>query len=125
MSFTHKLVLYGLLGFLGLSLLIPGLIELLKPKIGSSGLSAETLDAQNHLRAVSAMIAALGAIALWACFDLEHQRRLVLALGVVMAFLAIGRVYSLIVDGLPGPVSLAYLAIESLMAWVFLAWPPP
>ncbi len=125
MVLAHKLVLYGLLGLLGLSLVIPGVIGVFRPGVGQAWLVAETIDAKNHLRAVNAMIAALGAVALWACWDLERSRLLVMALGVVMAALVAARVYSVVVDGVPGPSSWTYLAVESVLAGVFLGWPPP
>ena len=118
-------MLYGLLGLLGLSLVIPGVIGVIRPSIGQSWLVAETIDAKNHLRAVNAMIAALGAVALWACWDLERSRLLVLALGVVMAALVAARLYSVVVDGAPGASSWVYLAVETVLAAAFLGWPPP
>lgn len=125
MTIIHRTVLYILLGFLGASLVIPGMLGMFRPGTGSDWLVAETIDARNHLRATSAMIAGLGIIALWACFDLENSRQLVIALGVVMAVLVLARIYSAAVDGIPGTSSLIYLAVEALLAAVFLAWPPP
>jgi hypothetical protein len=46
------------------------------------------------------------------------------ALGVVMALVVVARTYSLIVDGRPGGMFLLYLAVEVLIAVVFLAWAP-
>jgi len=125
MGWLHKLVLYGLLGFLGLSLVIPGVVGALRPGEGRSWLVAESVDARNHLRALNAMMVGLGLIAGWACLDLERARALVLALGLVMALLVVARLYALVVDGPPGPMTLVYLAAEAVMAAVFLAWPPP
>ena len=45
--------------------------------------------------------------------------------GVIMAILVIARVYSILVDGVPGMVSLVYLVTELSFAIVFLLWPPP
>ena len=125
MSLGHMGVLYSLLGLLGLSLLGPGLAGVFRVKIGRTWLIAEETDARNHLRGLNAMMAALGMLALWACWDLEHSRVLVLALGVVMTVVAVSRLYSLLVDGLPGATTLTYLAIETGLAAVFLLWPPP
>ncbi len=125
MTLAHKIVLWGLLGFLGLSLLVPGVMNVVRKDEGTGWLIAETVDAKNHLRALNAMMAALGLVALWACWDLERARIAVLGLGVVMAALVAARVYSLVVDGMPGPMTLVYLACEALMAAVFLVWPPP
>lgn len=125
MTFGHELVLYGLLGLLGLSLLGPGLSGVFRPAAGRSWLIAENRDAGNHLRALNAMMAALGGVALWACWDLTAARPLVQALGVVMAALVVARLYSLIVDGRPGAMTVIYLGVEALLAGVFLLWPPP
>ena len=65
-----------------MSLVIPGVVGMFKPGIGRTWLVAENVDAKNHLRALNAMMAALGAVALYACWDLERSRLLVLALGV-------------------------------------------
>lgn len=125
MSATHMSVLYALLSMLGLSLIFPGLAGVFRPNIGSTWLIAEKADAKNHLRGLNAMMTALGMVALWACWDLEGSRLLVLALGVVMAALVVARLYSWLIDGPPGATSHTYLVIEALLAAVFLFWPPP
>lgn len=125
MTLTHKIVLWGLLGFLGLSLVIPGVMNVARKSEGTVWLVAETVDAKSHLRALNAMMAALGVAALWACWDLARARVLVLGLGVVMAALVAARVYSIVVDGWPAKTTLVYLAVEAVMAAVFLLWPPP
>ncbi len=125
MTLVHRLVLYGCLGVLGLSLVVPGIMGVFRPTTGSAWLVAETVDAKSHLRALNAMMAALGGVALWACVDLEHARPLVLALGGVMAALVVARLVSLVADGLPGASTLLYLAVEAIFAAVFLLWPPP
>jgi hypothetical protein len=71
------------------------------------------------------MMAALGMVALWACWDLENARGQVLALGLVMAVLVVNRLYSWLLDGPPGPHTVIYLGLEALLAAVFLGWPPP
>ncbi len=125
MILVHKLVLYALLGFLGISLLFPGLIELFKAQPGNSDFLLTTTDARNQFRALHGMMAGLGILALWACLDLEGSRIIVLGLGVIMAMLVIARGYSMFMDGLPGMMSLVYLAAELALALVFLLWPPP
>lgn len=125
MILLHKLVLYGLLLFLGISLIYPGLMELFKAQPDSSDLVLHTTDSKNQFRALHGMMAGVGMLALWACLDIEHSRQLVLGLGIIMAILVIARGYSMIVDGLPGVMSLLYLATEVVLAAVFLLWPPP
>ena len=125
MSAAHMSVLYALLSMLGLSLIFPGLAGVFRPNIGRTWLIAEKADAKNHLRGLNAMMTALGMVALWACWDLEGSRLLVLALGVVMAALVVARLYSWLIDGPPGATSHTYLIIEALLAAVFLLWPPP
>jgi len=124
-TLVHKIVLWGLLGLLGLSLLVPGLMNVARKDEGTVWLIAETVDAKNHLRALNAMMAALGLVALWACWDLERARLAVIGLGVVMAALVVARAYSIVVDGWPSTMTLVYLAVEVVMATLFLAWPPP
>ncbi len=125
MSAAHMAVLYSLLVLLGLSLIGPGLAGAFRPRIGLTWLIAEATDAKSHLRGLNAMMAALGMVALWACWDLESARGQVLALGLLMAVLVVTRLYSLLVDGPLGAHALIYLGLESLLAAVFLGWPPP
>ncbi len=125
MILLHKLVLYGLLGFLGVSLLLPGLIELFKVQPGSSDMVLTTTDARNQFRALHGMMAGLGILAFWACLDIEGARSLVLGLGVIMAMLVMARGYSIVVDGMPGTMSMVYVVVELTLALVFLLWPPP
>ena len=125
MELMHKLVLYVLLGFLGVSLVFPGLIEMFKMQPGGSEFVLTTTDARNQFRALHGMMAGLGVLALWACLNLESARMVVLGLGVIMATLVIARGYSMLSDGMPGTMSLVYLAAELALALVFLLWPPP
>ncbi len=52
MVLIHKLVLYGLLGFLGINLVFPGLMELFKVQPGSSDFVLTTTDAKSQFRAL-------------------------------------------------------------------------
>ena len=124
MTLVHKYTLWFLLGFLGLSLIIPGLMNMFRPSIGSDVVFAESISGKNHLRALNAMIAAMGVLSIWACFDLETSRRLVMGLGIILSFLVMGRIYSIFIDGMPSFSIIAYLIIELIMAIIFLAWPP-
>ena len=110
---------------LGLSLIGPGLAGALRHGIGRTWLIADAPDARSHLRGLNAMMAALGMVALWACWDLENARGMVLALGLIMAVLVVTRLYSMLIDGPPGSHTLIYLGVEVLLAAVFLGWPPP
>ena len=125
MSAAHMAVLYSLLVLLGLSLIGPGLVGAFRPRVGLTWLIAEAPDAKSHLRGLNAMMAALGMVALWACWDLENARGQVLALGLVMGVVVVNRLYSLLLDGPPGSQSVIYLGFEALLAAVFLGWPPP
>lgn len=125
MSVIHRLTLSVLLGILGVSLVIPGLIDIFRSATGRSWLVAESVDAGNHLRALNGMMTGFGLIAFWALFSLPNARVLVIALGVVLATVALARIYAMLADGLPGPVTWVYLGFEIAMAAVFLIWPPP
>ena len=122
---AHALTLYILLGFLGISLIIPGLMGVFRLSEGSRWLFAETVDAKNHLRALNGMMTAMGIVALWACLDITEARGIVIALGLVMMALVVARLYSMAIDGLPGGLTMLYLIVEALMATIFLTWPPP
>ena len=125
MSAIHQLILYVSLGFLGLSLLIPGLTDAFRVTTGQKWLVAADVGARNHLRALNGMMAAVGMIALWACWDLPMARSLVRALGTIMVFLVAARVYSMVVDGVPGLANNVYLGVEASLGTMFLGWPPP
>lgn len=124
MALAHKVLLCAALIFLGISLIIPGLIEVLKPQPGIPGLIPETLSAKNQLRALNAVMTAVGFLALWACFDLENAQTLILVLGSILLLVSAARIYSILVDGDPGFMSRIYLLIELGLAALFLIWPP-
>jgi hypothetical protein len=119
MSALHQLFLYVSLGFLGLSLLIPGLTDAFRVTTGQKWLVAADVDATNHLRALNGMMAAVGVIALLACWDLAAARPLVTALGTLMEFIVVARVYSIVVDGVSGIANKVYLGIEAGLSIVF------
>ena len=125
MSAIHQLILYASLGFLGLSLPIPGLMDAFRVTTGQKWLVAADVDARNHLRALNGMMAAVGVIALWACWDLPMARSLVRALGTIMVFLVVARIYSMVVDGIPSLANNVYLGVEAALGTMFLGWPPP
>lgn len=125
MTLVHQVILYLSLGFLGFSLLAPGLAGVFRASTGHQGLVARNVEGENHLRALNGMMAALGMISLWTCWDLPRARSLVEALGVLMVFLVVARVYSLVADGVPGRASKIYLAVEAILGAIFLGWPPP
>ncbi len=126
MTLIHQIVLYGALIFLGLSLLIPGVMGVVRPETSAAGkLVADGADAQSHLRSLNAMMAAVGALALWACIDLAGSRALVVALGVILAALVPARLWSIARDGAPGAMTWLYLGVEAALAGLFLLWPPP
>jgi uncharacterized protein DUF4345 len=124
MVLEHKLVLYAALGFLGISLLGPGLWEMFKNQPGNLNIVADSSDAKSQLRALNGMMAGLGIMALWACYDLENSRHMVIFLGVVLFLVAVARIFSMLVDGLPGISTFLYTGIELLLSGVFLLWPP-
>jgi hypothetical protein len=125
MSAVHQAILYASLAFLSLSLVIPGLIDTLRASTGTNWLIAVDVNAKGHLRGLNGMMTALGAIALWACWDLPNARPLVEALGAVMAFVAAARLYSMAVDGFPNLAGKLYLLVEAALGTIFLSWPPP
>jgi len=125
MSAAHQAILYVSLVFLGLSLLVPGFVDTLRPTTGSKWLIAADVDAKGHLSGLNGMMTAIGSIALWACWDLPNARSLVEALGSVMAFVAAARAYSMAVDGVPNLAGKLYFGVEAALGAIFLGWPPP
>ncbi|MCU7845977.1 MAG: DUF4345 domain-containing protein [Candidatus Thiodiazotropha sp. (ex Monitilora ramsayi)] len=119
----HKWILTALLLLFGLSLLIPGMIEMLRLEIVNS--AAESISQVNQHRALHGMMAGLGLLACMACFRLEQAKLLVVGIGFTLLLVAGGRIYSLFIDGQPGFSMFFYLAIELLLAVVFLFFPPP
>ena len=125
MSAVHQAILYVSLVFLGLGPVVPGVMDTLRPTTGSKWLIAADVDAKGHLRGLNAMMAAIGAIALWACWDLPNARSLVEALGAVMVFVVAARIYSMVVDGFPNLTGKLYLGVEAALGTIFLGWSPP
>lgn len=121
MSITHKLVLYAALLFVGSTLVVPGLLEIIKNQAGIPGLVPETAAAKNQFRALQGMMVGL---AFWACLDLPGAKNLVMAIGLVLLVVALSRIYSFWHDGLPGMAVRFYAALELLFAGLFLLWPP-
>ncbi|MCG8427587.1 MAG: DUF4345 family protein, partial [Chromatiales bacterium] len=81
----HKMILCGLLLFLGISLLFPGGIELFRLQAGIPGLEPAGIDALNHFRTLHGMMTGLGIVALWACWNIEQSPELLLGLAVIIA----------------------------------------
>ena len=125
MGVLHQTILYAALVFVGTSLFIAGLIDTLRSTTGCEWLVAADVNAKGHLRGLNGTMCAVGVIALWACWDLSAARSLVEAVGVIMIFVAAARIYSMALDGVPGPAGILYLGIESALGAIFLGWPPP
>ena len=123
MQKKHKWTLMALLMLLGLSLLIPGIFEMFHPE--PAGLNPKSVSQANQHRALHGMMAGLGVLACLACYRIDRERILVMGIGVTLALVVIGRVYSLFIEGLPDGATLFYLAVESLLALIFLKYPPP
>ncbi|MGR9115274.1 MAG: DUF4345 domain-containing protein [Gammaproteobacteria bacterium] len=124
MDLTHKFVLYAALGFLGVSLILPGLYEIIKNIPDNGPSTPVSSDAKNQLRALNGMMMGVGIMALWTCFYLEQSRSLIIVLGYILLMVAAARIYSVVVDGLPSAMTWSYLAIELVLGSLFLMWPP-
>ena len=125
MPFFHKLILYITLGFLCLSLMLPGLWEVLRSTPNQSGLVAQHVDALHQLRAYNGMVAAVGFISGITIFNLERNRDLIIVLAMIMLFLATSRTISLFFDGVPGLLTLVYILTEILIAMILFVFLPP
>ncbi len=118
MTTLHRRVLRVALLILALSLIIPGLQEVVST-------TDRSIPSSNQHRALYSMVVALGLISIWACILVEKARTLVLALGIVMGCLVTARVISLWLDGWPDLADGIYLLVEAVLAALFLLWPPP
>lgn len=124
MDLIHKVVLYAALGFLGLSLVLPGLHEIIKTIPDNAPYAPETADAKNQFRALNGMMMGVGIMAFWICFYLEESRNLIIVLGYIVLMVAAARIYSIVVDGFPSAKTWAYMVIELVLGSLFLMWPP-
>ncbi len=125
MPHSHKLILYVTLGFLCISLIVPGLWEVFRSAPGHPDLVAQHVDALNQLRAYNGMVAAVGFMSGIATFKIEHNRTLILTLAIIMLFLATSRIISLLIDGIPGLLTLTYIFMESLISVILFVFLPP
>jgi len=125
MPLSHKRILYVTLAFLCLSLMVPGLWEVFRHNPGSPGLIAQHVDALNQLRAYNGMMTAVGFMSGVAIINMERNRTLILVLATLLLFLALSRLISLLLDGLPGLVTLTYLIMEVLISVILFVFMPP
>ncbi|MCU7810398.1 MAG: DUF4345 domain-containing protein [Candidatus Thiodiazotropha sp. (ex Notomyrtea botanica)] len=123
MQKIHKLALQLLLFIFGVSLLVPGMVEMFSLSLAVT--DEEAISQTNQSRALHGMMAGLGLLSCIACFYLEQARILVMGIGFTLVLVVVGRLYSLAIDGLPDRVTLLYLVIELLLALIFLFLPPP
>ncbi|MCG7896920.1 MAG: DUF4345 domain-containing protein [Candidatus Thiodiazotropha lotti] len=123
MQKRHKRLLVALLMLFGLSLLVPGAIAIFHPE--PAGLNTQMADQANQFRALHGMMAGLGVMACLACYRIERERTLVIGIGLTLALVVAARVYSLFSEGVPDWPTLFYLVIESILALIFLRYPPP
>ncbi|MES9852742.1 MAG: DUF4345 domain-containing protein [Candidatus Thiodiazotropha sp. L084R] len=123
MQKRHKQLLVALLMLFGLSLLVPGVIAMFHSE--PAGLYTQMADQANQFRALHGMMAGLGVMACLACYHIERERTLVMGIGLTLALVVAARVYSLLSEGVPDWPTLFYLAIESILALIFLRYPPP
>ncbi|MCU7829437.1 MAG: DUF4345 domain-containing protein [Candidatus Thiodiazotropha sp. (ex Myrtea sp. 'scaly one' KF741663)] len=119
----HKWVLTVLLFIFGLSLLVPGLVEMFTLTLAVT--DERAISQINQSRALHGMMAGLGLLSCMACFYLEQARILVMGIGFTLVLVVVGRLYSLFIDGLPDKVTFFYLVIETFLALFFLFLPPP
>jgi len=124
MPLSHKVILYVTLSFLCISLMGPGLWEIFRNTPGSPGLMAQHVDALNQLRAYNGMLTAIGLMSGLAIIKVERNRTLVFTLAIILIFLAFSRIVSILIDGIPGIMTLTYLVMEVLIAVILLVFMP-
>ena len=113
----------ALLLLFGFSLLVPGISEMFRFVVFEY--NTETISQANQHRALHGMMAGLGLLACIACFSLGRARLLVLGLGLTLLLVIAGRIYSLAYDGIPSGLTLFYLFVEAVLAFIFLLFAPP
>jgi len=74
-----------------------------------------SIDQAHILRAVMMLYISLGLFWLYSAFSDKYQDAGIVVLGVFCAGLVSGRIISVIVDGIPSPLLIAYIAIELSM----------
>jgi len=102
----------------------PGLWEIFRNTPGSPGLMAQHVDALNQLRAYNGMLTAIGLMSGLAIIKVERNRTLVFTLAIILIFLAFSRIVSILIDGIPGIMTLTYLVMEVLIAVILLVFMP-
>jgi len=105
--------------------MMPGLWEVFRINPGSPGLIAQHVDALNQLRAYNGMVTAVGFMSGITMYKIERNRTLILVLAIMVLFLALSRLISLLIDGIPGSVTLTYLVIEVLISVILFVFMPP
>ncbi len=108
----------------GVSLFLPGLVELLPLSIEWHGVMLDPVEAKHQFRVLHAMMAALGMVALYSCIDIVRYRLLIRALAVVLSCVVAARFYSMFLDGVPSALTLAYLVIEVVIVIILFRWVP-
>ena len=78
----------------------------------SVGSEPPRIDQAHILRAVMMLYISLGLFWLWCAFSDRYRDAGIIVVGVFSAGLAIGRILSVIVDGLPSPLFILYLFME-------------
>lgn len=118
-----------MLGYLvvnGLIFLLIGLRALFKPIDAvaiPNGLDADSVDAKNYLRsAAGGVTIACGSVLLAAAFWPVLQLPALVLIVTVLAGLVFGRLFSVAVDGLPGPVAWISGAVELLGLVLGVYW---
>ncbi|MFC4992397.1 DUF4345 domain-containing protein [Rubritalea tangerina] len=74
--------------------------------------AAPSIDQTHILRAVTTLYLSLGGFWLWSAFSDKYRDAGVLVLGIFCGGLVIGRVISIIVDGMPSTILLVYTLME-------------
>ena len=71
-----------------------------------------SIDQSHILRAVMMLYIALGLFWLWSAFSDKYRDAGVLVLCIFCGGLVVGRILSVVVDGMPSPLLILYIAME-------------
>ncbi len=109
---------------LGFGLVVPGLMQLIPISVKWYDVSFLSVESVHQIRVLHAMMVGLGLIALFCLTDINRFNSLIRALAVLLICVVLTRLYSFIIDGMPGFEALAYCVLEFVMVMIFLSWKP-
>jgi hypothetical protein len=105
-----------LLMLVGMTVIVIGLLSGVSPNWFAStflsGTQQLTVDQSHVLRANMALYVGLGCFWLYCAFSAQHHAIALIVFIIFSGSIAVGRLLSVLVDGMPSPIFIAYIIIE-------------